>query len=220
VDPAGRDHYRKLFNEGPNHFERGAAGTDDDGGAEFDGRNAPLEQDGAHFLAAAKVRGKVLSGAEATEVDDAIDAGLAGGSSKSVGGATIFRFKGIFGAHGVNQIVGGVDAGEMSGERNGIENIAEGDFRIFAEAVLESFRMAGEATDAVASGFESWEETPADIAGGTGEQNQFGAVRLWHDADPLARCGAGAGWNAAPLGCLRKTENRAPAFNGETAPFI
>jgi hypothetical protein len=111
----------------------------------------------------------------------------------------------------MNQVVGGVDAGEMGGERNGIENIAEGDFRIFAEAVLESFRMAGEATDAMASGFESWEETSADIAGSTGEQNQLGAVRLWHDADHRVQVRF-----TTPR---EKLKIRAPAFNGETAPF-
>ena len=86
-------------------------------------------ENGANFLTAAEMRGKIFASAEAAEIDDAFYTGFPSGGSESVGGAAIFGFEGIFGAHGVDQVVGGVDSGEVRGERGGIEDVAEDNFR-------------------------------------------------------------------------------------------
>ena len=42
--------------------------------------------------------------------------------------------------------------------------------------------MAGEATDAMAGGFQDGQEAAADVAGGAGEQNQFWVISIWHSS--------------------------------------
>jgi hypothetical protein len=48
--------------------------------------------------------------------------------------------------------------------------------------MAQSFGMAGEATDAMAGGFEDGQKAPADVAGGPGEENSFGVRRICHDS--------------------------------------
>ena len=53
--PARADHHRQTLHQGPNHFERQAAGADDDRRAKLDRRNFRSAQNVSHFLTTAQM---------------------------------------------------------------------------------------------------------------------------------------------------------------------
>jgi hypothetical protein len=110
--------------------------------------------------------------AEATEVDDALHAGVAGSVSEISGCDLVTILEASLArGHGMNEVVGDVDPRERFVEAGTIEDVALSDLDYTPLPALEPARMAGETYHVVSGRDESRNQTATDVAGGASDEN-------------------------------------------------
>jgi len=174
ADPAGGDHDRQVVDEVADDFEAGGAGTDDQPGAKFGDRDGPRAEGFASGEAGGEVLGDGTLRPGSAEVDDPLDAGRGCGIAEVAGGFVVEAGEAASGAHGVDEVAGGLDAGEGGGEGLGAEGIGGDGFDAGPGARLEHLEAAGRGADAVAAFGEERDEVAADVAGGAEDEDVHG----------------------------------------------
>ncbi|CAB4602994.1 unannotated protein [freshwater metagenome] len=177
------------------HLERGAAGTDHDGGAQLGCGHRAGRKDLADFVAALEVRRERCTGivTETAEIDDLGRAGGGGGIAE-VGGREAIAFLPIAAASDrVHEVVRARDVGEGGNQRCGIEHVAGHDLDAVGPLLVGQLGgIAGDRPHAVAGLDELGDEPPSDVpgrpcdqhlAGGTGDGPGGGRWRRRGDVD-------------------------------------
>ena len=171
VDPSRTNHDGEAFDERANHLERQTARADHNRCAELHDRDTCGAQGAAGLGATSQVsrqRRVVLT--KATKVDDAADARARRRQSEVECSPMVQSFEARACRHGVDQVEGGVDAGERAIHGGLVQAVALHDRRRRA-CHGDLLRISRKAPHGAAACLERSKQAAADVAGGTGEKN-------------------------------------------------
>ena len=174
LHPAGGDHQRQFLHQVADHLEAGAARTDDHPGAEPQGADpvGPAGEDLAGLDAAGQVLGGGLAQPQAAEVDDLFDAAGDGRVAEVLRAHPVKPAEIAARAHGVDEVVGGVDPFQGAVERLVVEGVA---FDHLGAAAGFGGELAGVAHQQaelhVRLFTQDLFQAPADVAGGSGQED-------------------------------------------------
>lgn len=113
-----------------------------------------------------------ISLTKATEIDDLAYPGGQRCETERPGGHPILLGERAARAHRMDEVVGGVDAFESGRDRLGLEDVPLHDLRRRGDARLHVLGPPGDAADTLSTCFERVQQSAADIAGGTGQEDQ------------------------------------------------
>jgi hypothetical protein len=172
--PRRRDHHREDLGQVTKHLERDRPGADDHRRTELDDRRRTVGEDLPDLVPGAEVGGerRIVRRAEPAEIDDAGDP-CGGGCITEVrcGGSISVRESG-FTVHRVDQVERGVASFQRGFERCTVERVRLDDLDVCPPGMeSEAGRIPGHAADVVSGVEECRNEAPADVPGGTGDEN-------------------------------------------------
>lgn len=191
-----------MLDQTPYHLERSGTAPEDHRGTELDGLCTALTQHAADILTARKVRRELVhSVTQPSEVNETSDPSRAGGIRKVSRGQKFQLMKVTRGhAERVNEVVGGVDPGERSGERRWIESVAGDDLRRRRDSRdkrcggirrPQAFGISRHYAEGPTRGLKRTYEPSPDIAGAAGKQDDTTTVHTLESTSSATMDGSG-----------------------------
>ena len=117
----------------------------------------------------------MVSLAQPAQVDDPAHSRLPRGPGERLGTPAVLLGVVARGGHGMNEVVGGVHTAEREAQRGGVQDVTRHDFGAGRDSGAEVLRPPGHAPKRPLSGLERAPEPAADVAAGSGEENEPGA---------------------------------------------